>query len=311
MLVENCAINGCEAAIDYAARGGAAILLLGGTNGYLRGCELIANAGDDAVSIWDQASLSVDDTEVSNGIGGIVSHSRGAIALRNSVIAGNSDTGVDFPFSFTTLYMERCVVVDNTGDYGGGVSVFGTAHIVGCTLSGNTSSVRGGGVYSEASDLVVESTILSGNRGAIGSDLDVTTGHVAIYCSALDSTGVNGWSRISLVTEEQIWEDPRFCDGPNCPLYAYPSDYRLSADSPCTAWSSPCGQTVGALEAACGAKQLGACCVEEICLIAPPDDCEALDGHYQGDGTDCAADTCHGTPTVESTWGAIKHRFRE
>ena len=40
-------------------------------------------------------------------------------------------------------------------------------------------------------------------------------------------------------------------------------------------------------------------------------DCEASDGFYVGDGTDCDPNPCYPVPTIESSWGRVKETFRE
>lgn len=52
----------------------------------------------------------------------------------------------------------------------------------------------------------------------------------------------------------------------------------------------------------------GACCLPDgNCIITGPNDCP---GQYQGDGSDCDPNPCGPNPVEESTWGAIKNKFR-
>jgi hypothetical protein len=48
----------------------------------------------------------------------------------------------------------------------------------------------------------------------------------------------------------------------------------------------------------------GACCVFSECLILRREECEAREGVYQGDNTDCFPNPC-GKP-IETTWGVLK-----
>ncbi len=52
---------------------------------------------------------------------------------------------------------------------------------------------------------------------------------------------------------------------------------------------------------------VGACCLADgSCTVGPQSECTGL---YQGDGTPCEPNPC-GTPIRESSWGAVKDRYR-
>ena len=143
-----------------------------------------------------------------------------------------------------------------------------------------------------------------------GIDLRVYSGTTTIECSCLDSTGIVTAPGANLVYEgQQVWSDPQFCAPADC-IEFEEGDYRLDVNSPCTAWRSPCGETIGGLEVGCGVEQLGACCIGEQCVLAPPWECEGLGGTYKGDGTACDPNPCVATPYDPMSWGKLKWQFR-
>ena len=59
-----------------------------------------------------------------------------------------------------------------------------------------------------------------------------------------------------------------------------------------------------------GCPPLGACCIENNCFVLPQIDCEAQGGTFSGVGISCENIDCTPVPTVGSTWGQIKARYR-
>lgn len=193
--------------------------------------------------------------------------------------------------------------------------VGGTAVVRSSTITRNYDAAWGtdvGGVVVHPMGSVdLENSIVRGNCVWDGIKDIQAYGRITITCCALDSTGIAGWENITFVGE-QVWEDPLFCDPEDCRFSGDGDEerYRLDVNSPCTAWRSPCGTTIGALGVGCGAEALGACCIDSLCVVAPPGECGSLGGAYQGDGTTCEPGVCDPTPVIDTGWGAIKARFR-
>jgi hypothetical protein len=53
-----------------------------------------------------------------------------------------------------------------------------------------------------------------------------------------------------------------------------------------------------------------ACCVEGVCSIALPAECQAAGGTAMGPGSTCTPDPCGPTPAKKKTWGALKSIYR-
>jgi hypothetical protein len=132
---------------------------------------------------------------------------------------------------------------------GGGVSIGAAAHLVGCTLSGNSASTTGGGLYMrDAWVFRVERTIIAHtiDGGAVGCM--AATSPFFSCCNIFGNTG-GDWSGCIAGhggSSGNIGLDPQFCDLQN-------ENYGLDSDSPCAPDHSPgsCG-LIGALPVACG-----------------------------------------------------------
>jgi hypothetical protein len=55
----------------------------------------------------------------------------------------------------------------------------------------------------------------------------------------------------------------------------------------------------------------GACCIDGVCRIAMPWDCEEMRGDFQGGCTGCEPNPCPpANPAEDTSWGRIKARYR-
>jgi predicted outer membrane repeat protein len=132
---------------------------------------------------------------------------------------------------------------------GGGISIGPAAHLVGCTLSGNSASTAGGGLYMRDSWIFrVEKTIIAHSTagGAVGCFSPSSPFFTC--CDIFDNTGGN-WSGCIAGqggTSGNFGSDPLFCDLLN-------DNYGLNIDSQCAPGNSPgsCG-LIGALPVSCG-----------------------------------------------------------
>ncbi|MCA9727209.1 MAG: hypothetical protein R3E12_00210 [Candidatus Eisenbacteria bacterium] len=56
---------------------------------------------------------------------------------------------------------------------------------------------------------------------------------------------------------------------------------------------------------------IGACCLPSgSCVESTADDCALHDGVFMGAGVPCVPDPCEPNPTIESSWGSVKVRYR-
>jgi hypothetical protein len=138
---------------------------------------------------------------------------------------------------------------------GGGVSIGAAAHLVGCTLSGNSASTAGGGLYMRDSWIFrVEKSIIANT--ASGGAVDCIPASSPFFtCS--DIFGNVGGDWVGCIAGQSgsfgnFAADPEFCDLAN-------DNYGLDSDSPCAPEHSPgsCG-LIGALPVTCGLIEVAA-----------------------------------------------------
>lgn len=143
-----------------------------------------------------------------------------------------------------TTIIERCLFHDNRAGGGGAIASPQALFVRESTFSANESETLGGAFIGATATF--ERTIVWGNC-AVGEGDEMFGGNITFICSATDSSGLAGGSFI--FEGDQVFEDPIFC-GP-APCGSPGGDYTLSAASPCTPESSPCGRLIGALGVGC------------------------------------------------------------
>ena len=161
------------------------------TNSLITGNSATSVGGGISSSI--ESTVTLIDSEISNNQagnngGGIISRSRN-FTLRNSIIAGNSATGVSSGSTFargggiivaygTTNILET-TISENNSQEGGGVAVTNAeVNIYSSTISSNTSSNSGGGIdviessrESQPLVTVVNSTVSGNASGSFGGGI--------------------------------------------------------------------------------------------------------------------------------------------
>src|SRR5262244_2938822 len=129
--------------------------------------------------------LTLQSVTLSGGssFGGLYSSFGGTVSIENSIVSGNTGSGVS---NNGTLTVERSTISGNTGsgvsnggtlnienstisgNTDGGVSNGGTLTIANSTISGNTSNSGGGGVSNGGGHLTITNSTISGNRANHG-----------------------------------------------------------------------------------------------------------------------------------------------
>jgi predicted outer membrane repeat protein len=243
--------------VGNIARGGGAMLL--GSDAVLSDCIFLKNSVESSSGI---ASLGANQS-----LGGGL-FCEGAV-LNGCTIGQSTASAAGSPLSNTAsgggvhsadaVFID-CLIKKNvataTGDTlvphigeGGGVSIGASAHLVGCTLSANSASTTGGGIYMRDSWIFrVERTIIVGSTagGAIAC-----FGAASPFITCCDFFGNTGGDWAGCIAGQggslgNQSADPLFCDIAN-------SNYGLDSHSPCAPGNSPltCG-LIGALPVSCG-----------------------------------------------------------
>ncbi len=289
-------IEDCDLMNNRVELGGAALMIDGSGTVELDRCRVIGNEGQWPVVMTNPGSAA-------------------NLILRECALTGNTDGGA-LQADGNQVTLENCLVAYNSE---GGVWLGAcTATITGCTITRNLSYSLGGGIRMGSTQLHLERTIISGNCGSQASDLYVGNGGQAtLSCCQFNHSGIlaQGGGTIDSIGP-QVHGDPEFCSPRTCEFLPAPDttsagDYRLRSDSPCLPQFSPCGQQIGAFGMGCSAPEpVGACCLaDHSCLVVTREQCQGLQGIYEGDNSGCYPNPCLATAIEETTWGRIKSRF--
>jgi hypothetical protein len=143
---------------------------------------IISGNNQSPVFYNDKSSLRLDGITITNGkgatlttygyAGGFTTDVMGGLRLSNCVVINNSGrTGGISAGGNVEIY--DSTIVNNSGDYGGGVAVYGgSLTIQRSTISGNTTTNNGGGVLLSGGTFgfawLIDNSTISGNTAARG-----------------------------------------------------------------------------------------------------------------------------------------------
>jgi hypothetical protein len=128
------------------------------------------------LTIADSTTISGNSATYGGGIYNANNFGAGSVTVHDSVLTGNSatDGGAIYNDAGTTLDVKGSSTLSgNTASAsGGGIYNLGTATLEDCTLSGNTAGSAGGGIFNAASGTLTidDSTVLT-NVAPLGDDL--------------------------------------------------------------------------------------------------------------------------------------------
>src|ERR1043166_3856714 len=95
-----------------------------------------------------------------NGRGIVNGDASATLTVENSIISGNSDSGLDA--SGYSVIRDSVISNNQYVDSGGGIGSFGTLYVINCAITGNTARANGGGIATYGQLFLANSTI-SGN----------------------------------------------------------------------------------------------------------------------------------------------------
>lgn len=256
--IEGC-IFGSNLADGSGVRGGA-ISWSGSAWVSITGCRFLGNtAGGEggAISLTSGVEGEVVDCVIGPGNyagarGGGVHCSDVDIHFDGCTVTDNaSPVGAGICSQSGIIGLSDCSLLWNmagTGaGWGGGIAAFDGANISRCTFMGNSAAVAGGGIFfGDAAGADVLRSIVALSMGG-GVHVAAPGRSVSVQCSnVVDNTGGNYTGSITDQTgvNDNISEDPQFCDAPS-------GDLTLYNTSPCAAANSPCGQLIGAEDVDC------------------------------------------------------------
>ncbi|MCP3685012.1 MAG: T9SS type A sorting domain-containing protein [bacterium] len=162
--------------------------------------------------------------------GGGINCSNSEPSILYNIIKNNSgDYGGGIYVDYGHPIFRGNTIVDNSATgVGGGIAFIycdSTSEIVNCTISNNSSPIKGGGIYSETSPWILNSSIVYGNYAPDDPEIFVESGGPDPSIIYSDVSG--GWAG-----EGNIGLNPMFVDADS-------GDFSLSFNSPCIDTGDP------------------------------------------------------------------------
>jgi hypothetical protein len=128
------------------------------------------SGGSSFGGLLNRGTASIKNSVISGNTGsGVYNHSNynsATLSIESSIISGNTGRGVSN--TFHTVTIENSTISGNTG---GGVSNGGTLTIANSTISGNTTNFGGGGVSNSGGRLAITNSTISSNRANRGGGI--------------------------------------------------------------------------------------------------------------------------------------------
>ena len=123
--------------------------------------------GNGGGGILNLAQLGLTNTTVSGNsatYGGGIENLYGAVVLTQSAVSGNwADYGGGIDNSTGTLVLSRSTVLGNFANRGAGIRNYATATLTNSLVSGNTTYIEGGGIFSVFGAVDLTNSAVSGN----------------------------------------------------------------------------------------------------------------------------------------------------
>ena len=174
---------------NIAQSGGGGILIAGQGTANLSDIDVLSNTGGDGVGIWDRGTLVLSDSTVANNDalgyngGGIRVDPGASLVLTDSTITGNTASGG----------------TDGVDD-GGGIyfnSTVALSMISGCTISDNTASFQGGGIYADVDEgapptLTVSDTTIVQNSAPMGGGIFAHATNLNVFDCTISGNSSSG-----------------------------------------------------------------------------------------------------------------------
>jgi hypothetical protein len=152
----------------------------------------------------NSGNLTLQRVTLSGGasFGGLSSSIGGTVSIKNSIISGNTGSGVSNWYG--TLTIENSTISGNRADRGGGISnVAGSLTITNSTISGNAANDGGGVLNAEdcrylpffpcsPATLTINNSLIAGNEAAVAPEIANTTIRTANNFNLFGTNGNGG-----------------------------------------------------------------------------------------------------------------------
>lgn len=200
---------------NTAPRGGAIVSYAGSI--HLSDCTLSANHANAGGGIFSQSQTTIQSTTITGNVaaqegGGIFIHGI-SLSLDQSTLDDNHALyggGIHVDgFNGSALNMLRSTASRNTANLGGGIYAVNPLYVTDSTLSGNSATQDGGGIWSYVATNLYNSTVVFNEAD---SDFDSVGGGAGIYNAGTIAVNVrNSIIAGNIMQVDHAYED---CAGP-------------------------------------------------------------------------------------------------
>ena len=164
-------------------------------------------SGNTTVGIFNTGTMTITDSTISGnsnsttyGIAGI--YTTATMTITGSTISNNSATnfqsdggGIGLYGGFLTI--TRSIITGNSGEYAGGIQLFGGSGVLitDTTISGNTARQGGGGISkwisSSSVPISIVNSTISGNTAGLGAGINTWASPVTITNSTISNNSAS------------------------------------------------------------------------------------------------------------------------
>jgi hypothetical protein len=247
---------------------GSGILIMNGSSPTISECAIVdcaatgwIDGNGGGVAIFDGSDPLFINCDFSQNVGGIgsggeyggaiyVSHASGEFVgcrvIGNASVVGG---GIGLIEAETSFF--KCLIAGNWASLGGGVQADASegALFTRCTISGNRSTLDGGGIKCDS--VTMHETVLWGNCSSNElSHQAYVLGELMLARCIVDTAGVSGPGIADF--DSCLALDPLFCAPESCEeAPSTGGDWRVNSDSPCVPIENPWEVWIGALGVGC------------------------------------------------------------
>ncbi len=223
----------CSFTSNSTSNSGGGICCLDYSNPTLENCTFTGNSGNSGGAMYCHTGCTATVTSCT--------------FTGNTVL--NNGAGM-WAYECPPALLTTCVFSGNSAGYSGGATYFYSCspNVVSCTFCANSSGGEGSGICLQDASLAMDNTIIASAPDG-GAVFIYGSGTANVACSNVYGNTDGDWTGPIAgqeILNNNMSQDPQFCDPPEGNLGVGP-------DSPCLAANSPCGILIGAVGESCAA----------------------------------------------------------
>ncbi len=175
----------------------------------------ISGSANSAIHVFPKASVTIsglsfkesrmaDSNRITSSNSGSLIYNQGLLQLTSVIISGNyTDRGTIYNDSNGTLSVSRSTISSNSASGGGGgiYNDHGKMTVSNSTISGNSARWGGGGIYNDFGKMTVSNSTISGNSvNGDGGGIYNFVGEMTVSNSTISGNSATGNSTISTIS---------------------------------------------------------------------------------------------------------------